>query len=175
MDAETLTGLRAIVDGHRIRILGRLATRPTDPETLARDLRLPVDVVRKQLEVLAQAGLVEASADQPGAFGRAWIASACWVASWPRSIASGPSSAIGLRNNGCPPGSSQRLECTLELRLEPTGDVVEGSVRVVAGKGSGNAAFDASAVSAVYKASPLPVPTGSAFDMLRHFQFRFRP
>ena len=68
MDAETLTGLRAVVDGHRIRILGRLATRPTDPETLARELRLPIHVVRKQLEVLAHAGLVETSADDPGAF-----------------------------------------------------------------------------------------------------------
>ena len=68
MDAETLTGLRAIVDGHRIRILGRLATRPAAPETLAGELRLPVHMVRKQLEVLAHAGFVEASADQPGAF-----------------------------------------------------------------------------------------------------------
>jgi hypothetical protein len=68
MDAETLTGLRAIVDGHRIRILGRLATRPADPEALAAELRLPIHLVRKQLEVLAHAGLVEASADRPGAF-----------------------------------------------------------------------------------------------------------
>lgn len=69
MDAETLTGLRAIVDGHRIRILGRLATRPADPEALAAELRLPIHLVRKQLEVLAHAGLVEPSADQPGAYG----------------------------------------------------------------------------------------------------------
>ena len=72
-----------------------------------------------------------------------------------------------------PPGSSKGLECTLELRLEPTGDVVEGSVRVVRSSGSGS--FDNSAIAAVYLASPLPVPSGSAFDMLRHFQFRFRP
>ena len=72
-----------------------------------------------------------------------------------------------------PPGSSRGLECTLELRLEPTGDVVEGSVRVVSG--SGSAAFDGSAIAAVYKASPLPVPTGQSFDLLRHFRFKFRP
>lgn len=69
MDAETLTGLRAIVDGHRLRILGRLASRPADPEALALELRLPVHVVRKQLEVLVHAGLVEARTDRPGAFG----------------------------------------------------------------------------------------------------------
>lgn len=72
-----------------------------------------------------------------------------------------------------PPGSSRGRECTLELRLEPSGDVVEGSVRVVSS--SGSASFDGSAVAAVYKASPLPVPSGQAFDMLRHFQFKFRP
>ncbi|NTV37782.1 MAG: exodeoxyribonuclease VII large subunit [Anaerolineales bacterium] len=72
-----------------------------------------------------------------------------------------------------PPGSSRGLECTLELRLEPTGDVVEGSVRVVSG--SGSAAFDGSAIAAVYKASPLPVPSGQAFELLRHFRFKFRP
>lgn len=69
MEADTLTGLRAIVDGHRLRILGRLATRPVDPEALALELRLPLHVVRKQLEVLVTAGLVEARTDRPGAFG----------------------------------------------------------------------------------------------------------
>ena len=44
MDADTLTGLRALVDRHRLRILGRLASRPADPETLAAELRLPVPV-----------------------------------------------------------------------------------------------------------------------------------
>jgi len=69
MDAELLTGLRALVDQHRLRIVGRLATSPADPETLARELKLPVHVVRKQLEVLAQAGLVEPRPDRPGTFG----------------------------------------------------------------------------------------------------------
>ncbi|HYO42195.1 MAG TPA: DUF2087 domain-containing protein [Candidatus Limnocylindrales bacterium] len=65
MDTETLTGLRAIVDGKRIRILGRLATRPATPDTLAAELRLPVHVIRKQLEVLAHAGLAEPRPDRP--------------------------------------------------------------------------------------------------------------
>ena len=72
-----------------------------------------------------------------------------------------------------PPGSSRGLECTLELRLEPTGDVVEGSVRVVSSSGSGS--FDNSAIAAVYLASPLPVPTGQTFELLRQFRFKFRP
>ena len=69
MDPDLLTGLRALVDQHRLRIVGRLATRPTDAETLASELRLPVHQVRKQLEVLVHAGLVEPRADRPGTFG----------------------------------------------------------------------------------------------------------
>ena len=69
MDADLLTGLRALVDQHRLRIVGRLATSPADPETLARELKLPVHLVRKQLEVLAHAGLVEPRPDRPGTFG----------------------------------------------------------------------------------------------------------
>ncbi len=65
MDAELLAGLRALVDGNRVRILGRLATRPADADALAGELRLPVHVVRKQLEVLAHAGLVETQPDAP--------------------------------------------------------------------------------------------------------------
>ena len=42
---------------------------PADPETLARELKLPVHLVRKQLEVLAQAGLVEARPDRPDTLG----------------------------------------------------------------------------------------------------------
>jgi hypothetical protein len=69
MDADLLAGLRALVDQHRLRIVGRLATSPADPETLARELRLPIHLVRKQLEVLAHAGLVEPRGDRPGALG----------------------------------------------------------------------------------------------------------
>jgi TonB family protein len=64
------------------------------------------------------------------------------------------------------------LECTLELRLEPTGHVGP-NVRVVSSSGSD--AFDRSAVTAVLNASPMPVPTGPAFELLRHFRFKFRP
>ena len=69
MDADLLASLRALVDQHRLRIVGRLATTPADPETLARELRLPIHLVRKQLQVLAHAGLVEPRGDRPGALG----------------------------------------------------------------------------------------------------------
>jgi hypothetical protein len=67
MDADLLTGLRALVDQHRLRIVGRLAAGPADPDTLAGDLKLAPHLVRKQLEVLVRAGLVEPRADRPGA------------------------------------------------------------------------------------------------------------
>jgi hypothetical protein len=69
VNPELLTGLRALVDQHRLRIMGHLATRPADAETLAAELRLPVQVVRKQLEVLVHAGLVEPRPDSPGTLG----------------------------------------------------------------------------------------------------------
>jgi colicin import membrane protein len=72
-----------------------------------------------------------------------------------------------------PPGIPSGLECTLAMHLEPTGDVIDGSVRVESS--SGSAAFDGSVIAAVYKASPLPVPTGQSFELLRHFRFEFRP
>jgi colicin import membrane protein len=50
---------------------------------------------------------------------------------------------------------------------------VPDSVRVI--ESSGNAAFDQSVVVAIYKASPLPVPDGSEFDLFRDFNFVFRP
>lgn len=64
-----LGALRAIVDAQRLRIVARLAAKPADAETLAADLRLPVPAVRRHLEVLAAAGLVEARQDVPGRFG----------------------------------------------------------------------------------------------------------
>jgi hypothetical protein len=68
MDPDTLRGLRALVDGHRIRILGRLATRPATPDALAAELRLPAHAVRKQVEVLFRSGLVEVHSDRPGEY-----------------------------------------------------------------------------------------------------------
>ena len=80
MDASELAALRALADIARIRILGRVAGHPTDPETLAAELRLPLPSVARHLEVLLAAGLVDrrthgtgviaARADRVGALGR---------------------------------------------------------------------------------------------------------
>jgi len=72
-----------------------------------------------------------------------------------------------------PTVSKGGLDTLVNLRLEPGGLVVPGSVRVI--ESSGNAAFDQSVVVAIYQASPLPVPDGGEFDLFRDFNFVFRP
>lgn len=62
-------GLRALVDQHRLRIVARLAARPADADTLARELRQPLPAVRRHLWTLLAAGLVEERADAPGSYG----------------------------------------------------------------------------------------------------------
>ncbi len=69
MDETLLAGLRALVDAHRLRLVARLATRPTDAETLAGELRQSVPSIRRHLQVLTEARLVEERPDAPGTFG----------------------------------------------------------------------------------------------------------
>lgn len=59
MDPRLLTELRALVDLQRLRIVARLAAAPADLETLAADLRRPAHTVRRNLDLLVAAGLVE--------------------------------------------------------------------------------------------------------------------
>jgi colicin import membrane protein len=61
----------------------------------------------------------------------------------------------------------------VSLRLIPGGEVIPNSVSVV--RGSGNAAFDQSVIAAVYNASPIPVPSGPAFERFREFDLKFSP
>ena len=72
-----------------------------------------------------------------------------------------------------PQGQRQDLQTVINLRLEPGGAVIPGSVRVV--ESSGKAAFDQSVIAAIYRASPLPVPDGDEFDLFRDLNFRFQP
>jgi colicin import membrane protein len=72
-----------------------------------------------------------------------------------------------------PDTGDESLACLVSVRLIEGGEVVAGSVRVK--ESSGNAAFDRSAVAAIYKASPLPVPTGPDFASFRNFNFLFTP
>ena len=71
------------------------------------------------------------------------------------------------------PGMGRDLSCLVEARLIPGGEVTPGSVRVI--RSSGNLAFDRSVVAAVYKASPLPVPSGPLFEQFRTLGLNFKP
>ena len=72
-----------------------------------------------------------------------------------------------------PQGAPADLNTVVNLRLDPGGAVIPGSVRIV--ERSGKAAFDQSVVAAIYRASPLPVPEGDEFELFRDFNFVFRP
>lgn len=70
-----------------------------------------------------------------------------------------------------PPKLNKNLETKLLVRLAPGGMVLE--VMIV--KASGNPVLDRSAQSAVYKASPLPVPKNGLFDHFRQINLTVRP
>jgi colicin import membrane protein len=64
------------------------------------------------------------------------------------------------------------LTCSVRVRIIPGGDVA--SVSIV--RSSGLDAFDRSVEAAVYKASPLPVPSDiRQFEKLREIEFEFNP
>ena len=71
-----------------------------------------------------------------------------------------------------PPGTAKGLRCVIRVRLLPHGDVI--SVHVV--ESSGNPAFDRSVKVAVYRASPLPLPSDPALAAtFRRITFTFKP
>ncbi|MDX1605947.1 MAG: cell envelope integrity protein TolA [Candidatus Competibacterales bacterium] len=71
-----------------------------------------------------------------------------------------------------PLGSSRDQTTILNIRLDPAGNVIQ--VQVV--RSSGDRAFDRSAVAAVQRASPLPLPDDpEARAELQAFNFKFNP
>ena len=72
-----------------------------------------------------------------------------------------------------PAANTEGLSCEVQVRLIPGGDVLPGGVSIV--KSSGNAAFDRSVETAVYKAAPLPVPSGVLFESFRNLRLNFKP
>jgi colicin import membrane protein len=71
-----------------------------------------------------------------------------------------------------PPGVDKSLSSELLIRIAPGGAVLDVQVM----KSSGNVALDRSARDAVFKASPLPVPTDSdAFDQFREVVVKVNP
>jgi colicin import membrane protein len=65
------------------------------------------------------------------------------------------------------------MRCIVTVRVAPGGQVIAATVT----QSSGNPAFDRSAESAVYKATPLPVPADKGlFEAhFREFNFEFKP
>lgn len=74
-----------------------------------------------------------------------------------------------------PPSARNGMEALLEIQLIPTGDVL--NVRIL--QGSGNAAFDRSAINAVQKAGSFPelkqLPSREFEKNFRRFNLLFRP
>jgi colicin import membrane protein len=70
-----------------------------------------------------------------------------------------------------PPKISKDLETKLTVHLAPGGMVLE----VIIVKSSGNPVLDRSAQTAVYKASPLPVPKKGLFQTFRQINLTVRP
>lgn len=71
-----------------------------------------------------------------------------------------------------PPSSGAELSCTVEVRLIPSGEVIDAQIV----RSSGNAAFDRSVEAAVFKASPLPVPPDpEVMEQFRSLRFEFKP
>ena len=78
--------------------------------------------------------------------------------------------AGNFNKTGLPKG----LECVLSVQTVPGGEVISVTIN----KPSGNEVFDRRAVTAVQKASPLPLPSDPAvFERLRlrKFNFIFKP
>jgi colicin import membrane protein len=71
-----------------------------------------------------------------------------------------------------PLGTAKGLQCTVRVRLTPSGEVLAATVV----KSSGNPVFDRSVENAVYKAAPLPLPDDPLlFDNFREIDFVFDP
>jgi colicin import membrane protein len=71
-----------------------------------------------------------------------------------------------------PPNTNKNLSCKFEIMLSINGEVL--SVKLI--KGSGDPLLDRSAQSAIYKASPLPVPSDKEiFQLFKTVQLTVKP
>ena len=61
MDPDLLRDLKALADVARLRILGRLSTGPATLAALETELRIPRPTLSRDLERLADAGLVSST------------------------------------------------------------------------------------------------------------------
>jgi hypothetical protein len=122
MDPDLLFGLRALVDQTRLRIVARAAAEPVDAETLARELRQPLAAIRRHLQALTTAGLVDRRADADGA-PEAYVARFDRVGALGRGLAALEREGQGLEAvpGGAWPHEGEPLADTL-ARLDPTPD-----------------------------------------------------
>lgn len=77
-----------------------------------------------------------------------------------------------VRQNWIIPASAkQGMSCEVQVRLIPSGDVIQVQLT----RSSGDSTFDRSVENAVHKASPLPVPAAESglFDVFRDLKFPF--
>ena len=71
-----------------------------------------------------------------------------------------------------PPNLPQNISCELDVRIAPGGVVLQVSIA----RSSGNPVLDNSAIAAVNKASPLPVPSvPGLFDQFRELHLTVKP
>jgi len=71
-----------------------------------------------------------------------------------------------------PPGADPNLKVTFAIDLAPGGTVVQAKIT----QSSGNSTLDQSAITAIYKASPLPVPSDpKEFNSFHHFTLSMNP
>ena len=72
-----------------------------------------------------------------------------------------------------PTGFKEGTVCLVRVRLVPGGEVIQATIV----QSCGNPVFDRSVENAVFKASPLPVPEGTALfeRYFREFNFKFVP
>ena len=76
------------------------------------------------------------------------------------------------RSWSIPPGSTSGLICLLKIELQPDGKVQNVSIT----QSSGDEDFDRSAVTAVRKAAPFPLPDNpEAAARFKSFNFKFNP
>lgn len=76
------------------------------------------------------------------------------------------------RNWVRPAGWTKGMECVVRVRLAQTGVVINATIA----RSSGSPVFDRSVESAVYRASPLPLPEDKGlFEHFRELELRFRP
>jgi len=78
-----------------------------------------------------------------------------------------------VRGNWNPPaGDFNGMSVSFTIRVDREGNVT--SVKM--SRSSGNARLDESAENAIYKASPLPIPSEARFyEYLKEFEFVFSP